>query len=163
MPIKWVQLDYLSWRHPTVSVWVQWCDLSPSWVGFRVFFLLGQCFFCTFTRACCSNGSTGLRAGCPSQLHQQIQCSPQHTECARMGPWGSAWFAPCLFDTVWERTPVFGPFSVDTSQTGVVKCSCSQSTYAKSIALFLGAKWQSYCCQHCLLICKISSGLKMKI
>lgn len=104
----------------TVGVWVKWCDLSLSWMGIRDFLLLGQYFFFSaFTRAHSSNGSTGLRAGCPSQLTQQIQHSPQHTECARMGPWGSAWFVPCVFDTV--RTPVIGPFSVGALQTG----SCS--------------------------------------
>lgn len=110
----------------TVSVWVKWCDLSLSWMGIRDFLLLGQYFFFSaFARACSSNGSTGLRAGCPSQLNQQIQHSPQHTECARMGPWGSDWFALCVFDTV--RTPVIGPFSVGALQTG----SCSSVLAAR--------------------------------
>lgn len=47
-----------------------------------------------------------------------------------------------LFGSLCLWTPVIGPFSVGALETGVVKCSWSQGTYAKSIALFLGAKWE---------------------
>lgn len=124
--MKWVQLDYLSWRHPHCQCMSEVMWLKPFLDGNQRLPPAGPVLFlfCTF-RACSSNGSTGLRAGCPSQLNQQIQHSPQHTECARMGPWGSAWFATCVFDTV--RAPVIGPFSVGALQTG----SCSSVLAAR--------------------------------
>lgn len=80
--------------------------------------------FCTF-RACSSNGSTGLRAGCPSQLNQQIQPSPQHTVC-QDGALRLSLICPlCLWHCV--RTPVIGPFSVGALQTG----SCSSVLVAR--------------------------------
>ena len=60
------------------------------------------------------------------------------------------------------RTP--GPFSA-----GALSNCCSKvflrlgHLKVKSLALFSGARGQSGSCQRCLLVCKISSGLKMKI
>lgn len=48
-------------------------------------------------------------------------------------------------------------------QTVIIKYYWGWGNCVKSLALFSGARRQSGCCQHCLLICKISSELKMKM
>lgn len=48
-------------------------------------------------------------------------------------------------------------------QSVIIKYYWGWGNCVKSLALFSGARRQSGCCQHHLLICKISSGLKMKM